>query len=86
MTAKVVEYGVNRPITIQLPDCYWNILFAMAEMEGRTVEDLAEERLKQILIEDVRMGLFDGGLYGVLLSEGWEKTLRGDPYYEGVAR
>ena len=48
----------------------------MAELQGGEVEDLARERLMQILIEDVRGGLFEGGLYGILLSEGWESTLK----------
>jgi hypothetical protein len=40
MAAKVVEYGANKPLRISLPDCYWDVLFAMAELEGRTVEEL----------------------------------------------
>jgi hypothetical protein len=67
---KTITFGLNKPIRISLPDKYWDILFAMAEMQSRTVEDLATERLKQIIIEDVTMGEYDGGLYGVLMSRG----------------
>ena len=80
---KIVEYGVNRPITIKLPDKYWDVLFCMAEMQGRTVEDLATERLKQIIREDVDLSLHEEGYYGQLLIKGWQETLKGDPYYEG---
>jgi hypothetical protein len=55
----------------------------MTELQGRTVEDLAWERLKQIIIEDVCMDADDGGLYGVLIAQGWKEDLKGDPYYEG---
>ena len=41
MAAKVIEYGANKPLRISLPDKYWDVLFAMAQMEGREIEDLA---------------------------------------------
>jgi hypothetical protein len=84
LAQETIESGVNRPLTINLPDKYWDILFTMSHLQGRTVEDLALERLKQIIIEDIRMGLFDGGMYGTLLSESWEESLKGDQYYEGT--
>ena len=84
MTTKTLELGVNHPITISLPDRYWDILSTMAELQGRTVEDLATERLKQIIIEDVQMEIDSPGLYGVLIAEGWRETLKEDPYYKGV--
>jgi hypothetical protein len=37
---KTTVYGANKPLRISLPDCYWDVLFAMAELEGRTVEEL----------------------------------------------
>ena len=81
MAAKVVEFGINHSISIKFPDAYFDILFAMAQMQGKDVKDLAMARLKQIIIEDV---IFDEGYYGELLSQGWEETLKGDPYYENV--
>jgi hypothetical protein len=80
---KVMQWGMNRPITISLPDKYWDILFAMAEMQSRTVEDLAIERLKQIIKEDVDLSLHEEGYYGQMLIKCWQETLKGDPYYEG---
>lgn len=44
MTAKGVEFGVNRPITISLPDCYFDVMSLMAQLEGKEIE-LATERL-----------------------------------------
>jgi hypothetical protein len=84
MAAKVIEYGANKPLSISLPDCYWDVLFAMAQMEGREVKDLATERLKQIIIEDVIHGECDEGFYGKMLLKGWKETLAGDPYYECI--
>jgi hypothetical protein len=43
MASKVVQHGANKPLRISLPDCYWDVLFAMAQLEGREVEDLAIE-------------------------------------------
>jgi hypothetical protein len=72
------------PPLISLPDCYWDVLFAMAQMEGREVEELATERLKQIIIEDVVHGECDEGYYGKMLLKGWKETLQGDPYFKSV--
>lgn len=83
MKQKTMEWGMNRPISIQLPQKYWDVLFCMAEMSGRTVEDLATERLKQIIKEDVDMGVHEEGYFGQLLVKGWQETLAGDPFYEG---
>jgi hypothetical protein len=82
MAAKVVEYGANRPIAISLPDCYWDVLFAMAELEGREVEDLATERLKQIIIEDA---VLDTEHIGEIVAQGWQETLKDDKYYQETA-
>lgn len=76
--------GLSRPITISLPDSYWNVLFCMAEMSGRTVEDLALERLKQIIIEDVVHSEEEEGYFGRLLVRGWKSELETDPYYQSV--
>jgi hypothetical protein len=82
MAAKVVEYGANKPLRISLPDCYWDVLFAMAELEGRTVEELATERLKQIIIEDA---VLDTEHVGDLVAQGWKETLKDDKYYQEMA-
>lgn len=74
--SKTITYGANKPITISLPDKYWDVLFAMAEMRGRTVEDVATERLKQILKEDVDLSYHEEGFYGQLLIKGWQETLK----------
>ena len=78
---KTTVYGANRPLRISLPECYWDVLFAMAELEGRTVEELAIERLKQIIIEDA---VLDTEHIGELVAQGWKDTLKGDPYYECI--
>lgn len=82
MASKAVQYGANKPLRISLPDCYWDVLFAMAELEGRTVEELAIERLKQIIIEDA---VLDTEHIGELVAQGWKVTLKGDPYFECIA-
>ena len=82
MTSKAVQYGANKPLRISLPDCYWEILFAMAELEGRTVEELAIERLKQIIIEDA---VLDTEHVGELVAQGWKETLKDDKYYQEMA-
>ena len=82
MTSKAVQYGANKPLRISLPDCYWEILFAMAELEGRTVEELAIERLKQIIIEDA---VLDTEHIGELVAQGWKETLKDDKYYQEMA-
>ena len=81
MATRVIEYGANKPLRIPLPDCYWDVLFAMAELEGRTVEALATERLKQIIIEDA---VLDTEHIGELISNGWKETLKDDKYYQQV--
>jgi hypothetical protein len=55
------------------------VLFAMAELEGRTVEEPATERLKQIIIEDA---VIDTEHIGELISNGWKETLKDDPYFK----
>ena len=82
MAIKAVQYGVNKPLRISLPDCYWDVLFAMAELEGREVEDLATERLKQIIIEDA---VLDTEHIGELVAQGWQETLKDDKYYQETA-
>jgi len=82
MTSKAVQYGANKPLRISLPDCYWEILFAMAELEGRTVEELAIERLKQIIIEDA---VLDTEHIGELVAQGWKETLKDDKYHQEMA-
>jgi hypothetical protein len=81
MATKTIQYGANKPLRISLPDCYWDVLFAMAELEGRTVEALATERLKQIIIEDA---VLDTEHIGELISNGWKETLKDDKYYQQV--
>lgn len=54
----------------------------MANLEGREIEELATERLKQIIIEDVVMA--EEGYFGQLLCQGWKDMLKGDPYFECI--
>jgi hypothetical protein len=82
MATKTIQYGANKPLRISLPDCYWDVLFAMAQLEGRTVEDLAAERLKQIIIEDT---VLDTEHISELVAQGWKETLKGDKYYQETA-
>jgi hypothetical protein len=82
MTAKARKYGANTPLRISLPDCYWDVLFAMAELEGRTIEELATERLKQVIIEDA---VLDTEHIGELVAQGWKETLKDDKYYQEMA-
>ncbi len=51
MTTKAIEYGAPRSLSLKLDDKYWNILFAMSEMEGREPEELAKQEL-QFRIKD----------------------------------
>lgn len=57
----------------------------MSQMQGREPEDLAAERLKQIII-DVVHGQCDEGIFGKMLPKGWEETLKGDTYYESMTK
>jgi hypothetical protein len=34
------EYGANRTLHIRLPDRYWDVLFAMTQMSGETLEEI----------------------------------------------
>lgn len=77
-------FGANRPIRISLPQPYWDVLFTMAEMQGISVEELATNRLKQVIVEDVTFGEAEEGFYGRLLMKGWRETLEQDEYYKGV--
>ena len=79
---KTTVYGANKPLRISLPDCYWDVLFAMAALEGRQVEELAIERLKQIIIEDA---VLDTEHIGELVAQGWKETLKDDKYYKEIA-
>ena len=81
---KTAVYGANKPLCISLPDCYWHVLFAQAHIEGREAEELATERLKQIIAEDVIHSECDEGFYGRLLLKGWRETLAGDPYFKSI--
>ena len=83
MATKTIQFGANKPLHISLPDCYWDVLFAMAELEGRDVKDLATERLKQIIIEDA---VLDTEHIGELVSQGWKETLKDDPYFQSITR
>ncbi|MGI0021049.1 MAG: hypothetical protein ACREAY_11320 [Nitrososphaera sp.] len=83
MPAKVIEYGANKPLRISLPDKYWSVLWDMSQMEGRDVEELATERLKQIISEDVIHDC-DEGYYGKMLLKGWKETLKDDPYFKSI--
>ena len=82
LATKSVQFGANRPLRIPLSDCYWDVIFAMAELEGRTVEALATERLKQIIIEDA---VLDTEHIGELVAQGWKETLKDDRYYQEIA-
>jgi hypothetical protein len=73
MTAKVVEYGVNRPITISLPDKYWEVLFAMSQMAGET----PEEYCKNAIECEIYMDLDNPEQFGKLLCDGWRETIDG---------
>ena len=81
MATKTIQYRANKPLRISLPDCYWDALFAMAQLEGRTVEELATERLKQIIIEDA---MLDTEHIGELISNGWKETPAGDSFFKDV--
>jgi hypothetical protein len=87
-TQKVVEWAMNKPLTISLPNCYWDVLYSMAHLQGKEthqeIEEYATERLKQIIIEDVIHSWCDEGFFGKLLCKGWEETLKDDPYYKAV--
>jgi hypothetical protein len=78
----VVEWGSNKPRTISLPDCYWDVLYAMANLQGKEghqeIEEYATERLQHIIAEDVIHGEFDEGYFGQLLIKGWRETLADD--------
>jgi hypothetical protein len=79
-----VVYGANRTLKITLPDSFWEVMFAMANLEGRG-EDLdayAAEYVKHGIIMDV---IDDQGYFGELLCRGFKETLKDDPYYQGVA-
>jgi hypothetical protein len=80
--AETKEVGANKPLKISLPDCYFDILESMAHLQGRDIEDLAKERLMQILIEDI---VHDDGYYGELICKGWQDDLKDDKYYQEVA-
>ena len=82
MATKIIQFGANKPLRISLPDCYSDVLFAMAALEGRTVEELAIERLKQIIIEDA---VQDTEHIGELISNGWKEILKDDKYYNEIA-
>ena len=75
MATKTVQFGANKPLHISLPGCYWEVLFAMAALEGRDVKDSAAEKLKQIVIEDA---VLDTQHIGELISQGWKETLKDD--------
>jgi hypothetical protein len=81
MATKTIQYGANKPLRISLPDCYWDVLFAMVELEGRTVEELATERLKQIIVEGT---ILDTQHTGELVANGWRETLKADAYFKDV--
>ena len=82
MATKTIRFGANKPLRVFLPDCYWDVLFAMAALEGREVEDLATERLKQIIIEDA---VLDTEYFGEQVAQGWKETLKDDKYYQETA-
>lgn len=73
------QAGVHKPLSISLPPVYFDILETMAHLQGREVEDLAQERLMQIIKEDI---IFDQGFYGELLTKGWEDDLKDDEYFK----
>jgi hypothetical protein len=62
---KTIVSGENQPLTIKLPDKYFDILFTMSEMEGTPIEELAAQFIKQMIIEDIAAEEFDGGYWGI---------------------
>lgn len=78
MAAKILEYGANRPLSISLPDKYWDILFLCngAQLEGvEDVNSYVAEIIKHGIVADM---VDDQGYFGELLCKGWKETLKDD--------
>lgn len=71
MAAKVMEYGVNRPITIKLPDKVWSVLWDMTQMMGITPEEYCAGAVEC----EITLDLDAPEEFGRLLCEGWRETL-----------
>lgn len=69
--AKVMEYGVNRPITIKLSDKYWSVLWDMTQMMGITPEEWCVGAVES----EITLDLDAPEEFGRLLCDGWRKTL-----------
>jgi hypothetical protein len=74
MAAKVIEYGVNRPIPIKLSDKLWEVLFAMTQMSGASPEEYCKEAIQC----EITMDLDNPEYFGKLLVDGWKETLGKD--------
>ena len=57
--AKVVQRGVNKPLSISLPPVYFDILESMAPLAGRDINELIAKRLMQIIIEEFTREFLD---------------------------
>jgi hypothetical protein len=68
---KVMEYGANRTLHIRLPQKYWDVLFAMTQMDGQS----SEEYCKGAIECEITMDLDDPEYFGKLLTKGWRETL-----------
>ena len=80
---KTITYGLNRVLKITLPDSFGDVLWNMANLEGRG-EDLdayVTEYVKHGIIMDI---VDDRGYFGELLCKGFRETLKDDPYYQSV--
>ena len=56
----------------------------MAQLKGRTVEELATERLKQIII--IEDAVLDTEHIGELVAQGWKETLKDGQYFKNITR
>lgn len=75
---EVIQYGINRPIRLRLSNRHFDVLFSMAHMEGREVEDLAKEFMELHIRDLVRTELEAcESCYGKLLLQGWLDTIDG---------
>lgn len=80
-TEKVPVYGANRTLHIHLPDKYWDVLFAMTQIEGSRPEDYAEDAIKCI----IRMDLDAPEQFGELLTDRWREILGNDKWGKSSA-
>lgn len=81
---KTIQLGMNKPIKIQLPDCYFHILLNMANLEGRDfdIDTYAREALMRSIIDELTDDEAVGGYWGKVLVKGWLEELKEDPFYK----